>query len=208
MNGLRKHSVYAFGVLAFLALLLVANSMISRPAQAQNPNAGSAPVRIVSPLPLPIAGSTSIAGAVQVVNGSSSPLLVRNMDEPALNPYQEKKFSLCAGEFCNLPDYSVVPAGKRLVITDVSGYVDVQGGTLPNSYLQSSYGGDQYAVVFFPLVKGTTSASGTRMVVNQHTMAFFGPGEVPHMFFGLTGTSDSFSGGAQLMLTGYYVNIQ
>jgi hypothetical protein len=133
--------------------------------------------------------------------------LVENVDEPGRNPYQETIFATCTGsQFCN-QGFSMVPAGKRLVLTNISGYVDVTAGTLPNGDITSSLGGSQYATVFFTGVRGTVSSFGTRMVINQEIRAYFGPGETPHVFEGLVSTSDTFSDGANVMLSGYYVNL-
>lgn len=133
--------------------------------------------------------------------------LTQNVDEPARNPYQEAIFAVCTGsQFCN-QNFSAVPAGKRLVVTNISGYADVTGGTLPNSNLTSSFGGSQYASVFFPGVRGTVSSFATRIVFNQEVRAYFGPGEAPHTFEGLVSTTDTFAGGAQIMLSGYFVSL-
>jgi len=133
--------------------------------------------------------------------------LVQNIDEPGRNPYQEAVFSSCIGsQFCNF-NYSAVPAGKRLVLTQITGYIDVAAGTFPNGSVSSSLGGNAYAAVHFTGVRGSASALGTRMYINQQVLAYFGPGEVPHGFMGVVSTSDTFSGGAQLQLSGYFVNL-
>ena len=137
--------------------------------------------------------------------------LVQNVDEPARNPYQESFFSYlgncpAGNQFCNF-NYSAVPAGKRLVITNISGYVDVTGGSLPNGTLGSSLGGNQYAQIFFTGTREYSSASSTRIVVNQQIRAYFGPGETPHLFAGLNGSTDSFAGAGSMSLSGYYVSL-
>lgn len=88
----------AIGVLAVIGAL-----MNSRQAVAQNPNPGSAPVNIVSPLPLPVTGSTTVSGSVAAtqsgawsvgitgqpigVNVNNSPLVVlpTHLGVPASN---------------------------------------------------------------------------------------------------------------------------
>src|ERR1700757_351238 len=114
--------------------------------------------------------------------------LVQNVDEPGRNPYQETEFDLScsngANPACNV-DFAAVPAGKRLVVPHVNGFVDVVGGTLPNMFLSSSLGGSQYATVFFQGERGTKIPTSTRIVINQPINAYFGAGEVPHIFSGL-----------------------
>lgn len=135
------------------------------------------------------------------------PALVQNVDEQGRNTYQETQFTTCGGtQHCNFT-FAVVPSGKRLVLKHVSGFADVVGGTLPNSYVQSSFGGNQYATIFFPGTRGTLNTSSTRIVYNSEVLGYFGPGEQPSGFFGLFSTSDSFTGGASLTLTGYYINL-
>lgn len=136
--------------------------------------------------------------------------LTQNIDEPGRNPYQESFFSYqtncaAASKFCNF-NFSTVPVGKRLVITHVSAYVDVISGQLPNCNLQSDFGGSQYASAFFTGVRGPVSAGSTRIFVNQDLQMYFGAGETPHGFCGLVSTSDSFAGGANMALTGYYIS--
>ena len=134
--------------------------------------------------------------------------LVQSVDERGRNPYQEAVFSSCSGsQFCNF-NYSAVPAGKRLVLTHISGYIDVAGGTFPNGNVTSNLGGNAYAAVHFTALRGSAAgALGTRMYINEQVLAYFGPGEIPHAFMGVVSTPDTFSGGAQLQLSGYYVNL-
>ena len=154
-----------------------------------------------------------IAAVAAITTFTAKPLLaqiraalVQNVDEPGRNPYQEAQFVTCGTQNCNFL-YAVVPAGKRLVLTNVSGYVDVHGGTLPNTYVQSSFGGSPFATVFVPGIRGTVNSNSTRIVYNSQVTAYFGPGEQPSGFYGLFSTSDSFAAGGLMVLTGYYVNL-
>ena len=107
---------------------------------------------------------------------------IQNVDEPGRNPYQETQFTVCGGpQNCNF-QFAIVPAGKRLVLTHVSGFVDVKGGTLPNANVESNFGGNQYATVFFAGTRGTAAVGSTRIVYNSDVRAYFGPGEEPSGF--------------------------
>lgn len=133
--------------------------------------------------------------------------LVQSVDEPARNPYQETLFNVpCRATAICTFDFAAVPAGKRLVVTHISGYVDTANGTMPNSFLQSNFGGPAYATVPIIAARGPLGALGTRYIINQSVLAYFGPGENPRgSYQGLLG--EVMSGGATMMLTGYFINL-
>lgn len=134
--------------------------------------------------------------------------LVQSVDEPGRNPYQETQSNTtCRGTTVCAFGYAPVPVGKRLVLTHISGYVDTAAGTLPNGFVQSSFGGTAYATLAFTGVRGPNSALGVRIFINHSVQAYFGPGESLHGTFHVNGSGDAMSGGALLMLSGYYVNV-
>lgn len=134
--------------------------------------------------------------------------IVQSVDEPGRNPYQEALFNTtCRGLSSCTFSYSAVPVGKRLVLTHITGYVDVSDGTFPNGSVVSNLGGDAYANVHFTALRGSPAALGTRMYINEQVLAYFGPGEVPSGNLGVIGTTGTFSGGARLQLSGYFVNL-
>lgn len=134
--------------------------------------------------------------------------LVQSIDEPGRNPYQETLSNTsCRGTTVCSFNFATVPAGKRLVLTNISGYVDTGAGTLPNGFVSSNFGGNAYATLAFTGVRGPTSGLGTRMFVNHSVQAYFGPGESPNGLFHINGSGDIMSGGALLMLSGYFVNV-
>ena len=114
----------------FLVLGAVGIIMNSRQAAAKAPPMASRSV--VDPLPVPITGSSTIAGTVGVTQSgvwnvgiTGQPVNIRNIDEPGRAPYQEtlraQGGSACGTVVCG-PQFvfSPVPANKRLVITHVS----------------------------------------------------------------------------------------
>lgn len=203
--------------LAILCALVVAVNLATPTLNASN---GGPSVTIANtPLPtqvvnLPavqaVSGTVAVSNlpSSQTVTVANSVLPVRNVDDPDRNPYQENEFAYpcTASDACNL-DFATIPDGKRLVVTNVNGYVDVNNGTLPNCNLTSSFGGSQYPTVFVPATKGTLANGSTRMVLNAQVLAYFGPGETPHLFCGLYGTGDSFVGGIGVSLVGHYVTL-
>jgi hypothetical protein len=133
--------------------------------------------------------------------------LVQSVDEPARNPYQETQFNVtCRGTTVCSFTFTTVPAGKRLVVTNIAGYVDTSAGGLPNCFLSSGFGGSAYASLPFSGVRGATTAIGTRIVLTHSVQAYFGPGE-PVSAFCQPSLGETMSGGALLMLTGHYVNL-
>lgn len=134
--------------------------------------------------------------------------LVQSIDEPGRNPYQETLSDLgCRGSTVCSFNFATVPAGKRLVITHIAGYVDTATGSLPNCFLHSSIGGSGYPTLPFTGARGSITPLGTRIVINHEVLAYFGAGENPRGTYQVFGSGESMSGGALLMLTGYYVNL-
>jgi hypothetical protein len=134
--------------------------------------------------------------------------LVQSVDEPARNPYQETlSNTTCRTTTVCAFDFTTIPAGKRLVLTHISGYVDTAGGTLPNVFVSSSFGGSQYATLALTGVRGPTSGLGTRIFINHNVLAYYGAGESVRGVYHVNGTGDTMSGGALLTLTGYFINV-
>jgi len=134
--------------------------------------------------------------------------LVQSIDEPGRNPYQETQANTnCRGSTVCVFNFAQVPVGKRLVLTHISGYVDTAAGTLPNGFVSSGFGGSTYATLAFTGVRGPTGVLGTRNFINHNVLAYFGPGEPINASYHVNGTGDTMSGGALLMLTGYFVNL-
>lgn len=158
-------------------------------------------------LPLVLAMAAGALHAPSVM-AQTRAAFVQSVDEPGRNPYQETQSNTtCRGSTVCVFDFSTVPAGKRLVLTNISGYVDTGAGALPNGFVQSGFGGSAYATLAFTGVRGPLSALGTRVFINHSVQAYFGPGEPVRGTYHVNGSGDAFSGGALLMLSGYYVNL-
>ena len=159
--------------------------------------------------PAALALATATVGALCATPAlAQRAALVQSIDEPGRNPYQETlSNTTCRGTTVCAMDFVTVPAGKRLVLTNISGYVDTAAGTLPNGFVQSSFGGSAYATLAFTAVRGPTSALGTRNFINHSVQAYFGPGESVRGIYHVNGTGDTMSGGSLMMLSGYFVNL-
>lgn len=163
--------------------------------------------RIVRAVPatltLVAAGLLATPGALAQTRAA----IVQSVDEPARNPYQEAQFNgPCRGTtICNF-SFATVPAGKRLVVTNIAGYLDTSGSGLPNCFLSSGFGGKDFVSLPFTGVRGANTAVGTRIVINHGVTAYFGPGE-PVSAFCQASIGETVSGGAQIMLSGHFINL-
>ena len=158
------------------------------------------------PVALALAAGALCAPAVLAQTRAA---FVQSVDEHGRNPFQETHSNTtCRGSaVCSFSFGTVVPAGKRLVLTNISGYADTGAGTLPNGFVTSSFGGPGYAFLGFTGVRGPNSALGTRIFINHAVQAYFGPGESLNAVYHVNGSGDAMSGGATMMLTGYFVNL-
>lgn len=160
----------------------------------------------IPPAALALAVATACAVCAAPAAAQTRAALVQSVDEPGRNPYQETlSDTTCRGTTICVFDFASVPAGKRLVVTHISGYIDTASGVPPNGFFRSGFGGTAYATVPFTGVRGPTSALGVRHFINQPVQAYFGVGETPRGTMQIIG--DLASGGALLMVSGYYVNV-
>jgi hypothetical protein len=130
--------------------------------------------------------------------------LVENIDEPGRNPYQNQAFTNCSGvqfDDCDLT-FTTVPAGKRLVLTNITGFIDTTG-VFPNCNIQSHYADNNFGAVFFSGTAGTAYEGITRYFVNIPTVTCYGAGETPKLD---CSSSDRFIA-VDMALTGYYVSV-
>lgn len=158
------------------------------------------------PAALALAVAVACTVCAAPVAAQTRAALVQSVDEPARNPYQEVQFNAtCRGTTVCSFEFAPVAAGKRLVVTHISGYIDTASGVPPNGFFESTLGGSAYATVPFTGVRGPTSALGARYFINQQVLAYFNVGESPRATMQIFG--DLASGGALLMVSGYYVNV-
>ena len=161
-------------------------------------------------------GAVAFATLVSLGLFTAKPLMaqikaafVQNVDEPGRNTYQETHSGNCPPlnqRLCTFY-FAAVPAGKRLVLTNVSGYIDVRNGSLPNAIIESNLGNIPNALVFLPAIRGAVQVGGTRMVYNSEVKAYYVPGGTPIGLLTVLDQSDSFADSGQLSLTGYYVSL-
>jgi hypothetical protein len=107
--------------------------------------------------------------------------------------------------------YGVVPAGKRLVVTNVSGLVFVgTPGVVTYTEIYDSTVGDPLGFTYMPTVLQTGTFSGSNMIgINATILAYFNPGDQPTIVFQTT-TPASAAGAlppSGITVSGYYVNL-
>lgn len=131
--------------------------------------------------------------------------LVQNIDEPGRSPYQEFGRVACEPRRCTY-SFFTVPAGKRLVVTNISGMTFVSAGNYPTGELASAFGDGS---VMFTAVRGADVGGGaTQMFVNLQTLLYFRPGDTPRLIMQFMGTTpDTFPATGQMTLTGYYITL-
>jgi hypothetical protein len=105
----------------------------------------------------------------------------RNIDEPALNPYQQTNDTSCSpGAGCEI-DFPPVPSGKRLVIQSVS--VGIRCGSNPSStraWLWESGSGSR-VIHSLPVI----SQGDNNFSVNQTVQHYYEAGKSPEILLRL-----------------------
>jgi hypothetical protein len=154
---MKKFKQNLFIAAAFTVLGITGLFMNAREAVAQNPNAGSAPVTIVGPLPVPV--TLTVEG--------TEPVVVRKIDEPGRIPYQVT----VRGDGPVLP---AVPAGHRLVIETVSMRSFLAGTGLGMMKVTINPGNTQFT---FPMTfAGTEAGAGNLWVGHASATIYVNPG--------------------------------
>jgi hypothetical protein len=203
------------GCRLFAAGLLLALPAIG--ALAQNPHPGSAPVNIVSPLPLPVTGDITLApgGSITVVNPSSDPVLVQDVNGPARRP-----FAITATDFVGSPTghcavggctllFPAVPAGMRMVVTQVAArFVSFGGKKMFAADLITSGipgPGAAEAILIPSIVSPNSELIATWSVIAQSVHAFVEAGQAAE----IEGELDTGNAGDRLTatITGYFVSV-
>jgi hypothetical protein len=164
----------------------------------------------------------TVAGAF-----SAKPLLaqikaafVENVDEPGRNPFHVVKYFApnlpSPGVQCNSNNicsasYGVVPSGKRLVVTNVSGLVfTATPGVVAYAEIYDGTSDDPLSFTYMPTVLQTGTVSGSNMIgLNATILAYFNPGDQPTIVFQTTTPISSASAlpSSGITVSGYYVNL-
>ena len=145
--------------------------------------------------------------------------LVENIDEPGRNPFHaDRSFTSnepspglsCINNFCTIT-YGVVPGGKRLVITNVTGtlFVDTPGSVVSVS-LYDSNSVNPLSTTLVPVsTQAGTAFSSNVIGVNAAVLAYFDAGNQPTIVVHTTApiSQAGFVGTSEIALSGYYINL-
>jgi hypothetical protein len=132
---------------------------------------------------------------------------VENVDEPGRSPYTSNiSLASCSGSLCSIA-FDQVPAGKRLIATNLTGQVHVTTpGVIPFLTLTSfTLSGSPDTVVQVPTTLPAGVVDGSNMLgVNATLLAFFSAFSQPSVT--ITSTTPFTPGVGQLTLSGYLVD--
>jgi hypothetical protein len=145
----------------------------------------------------PVRSTTTPVTDVLVTNGNSKPVHNSDIDNPAQQPFQWT-LSPYSGTSNSADQTFVVPAGKRLVIEYYSAQLtQYPSGGYAYAYLTTVAGGQTAYYKVLP-------PQSTTVPTNQLTRIYADPGST--IDFSVTQSSGT-SSGANIILSGYYVNI-
>ena len=146
-----------------------------------------------------------IGGAITLTPAISQTVaatLVRNVDEPGRNPYQEQKFG------SGLMAFSAVPTGKRLVITHVSGATGYGVATEADPLVIENEGNGTVKINIptQQYVPTLAQQNGKSYVAGSDIKMYFEAGEYPRAAFTVfPGSPANYT--AFITLSGYYIDL-
>jgi len=133
--------------------------------------------------------------------------LVENVDEPGRNPYISQAYFSCSGSRDCVVQFAQVPAGKRLVITNVIGNIFVQPPGVV-SLLDLGTGPYTSSMDVPTFAQAGPGFGGMNIFgVDAHILAFGEPGSTPVMEAIGTAPFDTSGFGSSLTISGYLVSL-
>lgn len=122
---------------------------------------------------------------VEVSNADPIPVIVTT--QPASTLYYYRLFATCTAQNVCLAEFPEVPAGKRLVLTNVRLFASQQPAAGSRRDLRRQE--DDVAVMVFPVPSFSAADFGTSYAANHQVELIFGPGEKPVLELGIPGGS-------------------
>jgi hypothetical protein len=206
-----KTTAYFLGTFTMLALMWMLPALHTGQAAAQlnsTPHkANSDAVTVVnSPSqPIPVTGTTTVVGSVTI--DSKTPLSVRDIDEPALQPFQQEiGINLADGIGEGEAPSAAVPAGKRFVVDFISAQASLPAGQHPLILVKAFVNGANNGVSHNLLTTLQSNFGGNdQWVASQPTRLYADPNTNLQIFF----FRDATAGQASLFLkvSGHFVNV-
>jgi hypothetical protein len=216
MQKFKNHFIVALALGVLIGSLVLGGALAGHAAPDLPPQNVNVVNTTSNPVPTQAVGTTSVAGNVSVVNqptvkignNAATPVLVRDLDNPARHPFQfYATFSKTGGNF--LTDNQIaVPAGKRLVIETVTVQAYVPAGQKLLAQINMVGGGTfaQHNILLTPqggfdfnLLDYFAATESVRLYADQGSA-------VP---FSLTrSSSDANLWGGSYTVSGYLIDVQ
>ena len=145
---------------------------------------------------------------VSVSNSPGSPLYVRDVDNPAQQPFQRELDAHFTPGSSSATDSLTVPAGKRLVIEFASETVNLPTGQHMWLRIQTTANGSTNQFTLMPsLVCPCGADSSDFLAGNQQVRLYADPGTTVSIVANLLLSTANTNTGADVVMSGHYVNI-
>ena len=145
---------------------------------------------------------------VQVGNAANSPVFVRDVDNPARQPFQRELDPLVTvGQF-TASDSLTVPAGKRLVIEFATAPVTTPPGTKLWVRIQTTVNGISNQYSLLPELQGSFAASGSDFLLAAQPMKVYAdPATQVVAVVNVLGGTANANTGAGVVMSGYLIDV-
>ncbi len=201
---------YLFAAIVFAILIGSLVLSDSRASHAAPPPDKDVVVVNTQSNPVPVAGNVGITNTptVQVSNAFNSPLPVRDVDNPARQPFQRELDPLIPAGSFTASDSLTVPAGKRLVIEFASATINTTSGTKMWVRIQTTTSGSTNAHTLVPELQGPFSADNSDFFVAAQPMKVFAdPATQVIVITSVLGGVANSNSGAAVVMSGYLVDV-
>src|SRR5262245_57087337 len=202
MQTAKRYLLIALTFSAALVVFAVANPTAVRAVQASLTQVINT---AANPVPTAAIGVTQVSGAVNVSNAVNSPVPTQNVDEHARQPFQRTfLMGLADGESSLQDSGFTIPAGKRLVIEQVSGFVTLPTNQIPFIFVESALQGESSASVYpVPVKEGAVSVSADSWRF-ANPVLLYGDATLP-IIVGVSRNSNSGLVNCHITVSGYLI---
>ncbi len=228
MRKLRKYLLAAVSLATLVGALVFSGSHSSQAAPPDrdvtvvNTSANPVPVQVRGVTPVSIANTPAVLAqqlgqwnvvlsgtpTVQVGNAFNSPLPVRDVDNPARQPFQRELDPLVSPGSFTASDSLTVPAGKRFAIEFASASVDTPAGTKMWVRIQTTSSGVGLSYSLLPQLQGNYAADGSDFLLAAQPMKLYAdPGTQVTAVVSVLGGVANTNTGASVSLSGYFVDV-
>lgn len=224
MKNFRDYLLAAISFVILVSSLVLTGSYASHAAPADKyvtvVNTPSNPVPVVGNVSLTNTPTVqaqqlgqwnvSLSGTptVQVGNAPNSPLPVRDVDNPARQPFQGELDPLVTVGSFTASDSLSVPAGKRLVIEFASATINTTSGTKMWVRIQTTTNNSTNAHTLVPELQGAFAAGGSDFFVAAQPLKIYAdPGTQVTFIVNVLGGVANTNSGAAVVMSGYFVNV-